>query len=77
LEAVIAFLCRFLELASDVFALSLALNIVTPTGHLKWVLLSKLPLVRRFTEARTVEVLAEAEAVNEAAIIVTSNAIDL
>ena len=71
-----AFLCRFLELASDVLALSLALNIVTPTGQLKWVLLSKLPLVRRFTEARTVEVLVEVEDVNVAAIIVTSNAVD-
>jgi hypothetical protein len=63
-----------LELASDVLALSLALNIVTPTGQLKWVLLSKLPLVRRFTEAKTVLVLVEA--VNVAAIIVTSNAVD-
>jgi hypothetical protein len=60
-----------LELASDVLALSLALNIVTPTGQLKWVLLSKLPLVRRFTEARTVLVLVEAEVVNVAAVIVT------
>ena len=39
-------------------------------------LLSKLPLVRRFTEAKTVLVLVEAEAVNVAAIIVTSNAVD-